>query len=212
MQLYAVVSRRVSFQGLRLELVDRAISLRIIQEGIDTDFSTIVEQGCERLVDLPDLGQGIAQLQVPILIVLLKIFGAELSAAAIMRTLQVHRLCQVEEAVLIGDFLTGLNVTNGNFKAIAGAHGVAVAAMIDILGEVPADNTVPAFVNVGILLNSGLHFGIMIPVGVRADLHFQAVFDVGNGAFGQKPGSKYTIAFVVVDVLQLSMRMDHCLE
>lgn len=101
-----------------------------------------------------------------------------------MCILQVYRLCQVEEAVFIGDFFIGLNVMNGNFKVIVGVYGVVVVVMIDIFGEVLVDNMVFVFVNVGIFFNSGLYFGIMILVGVWVDFYFQVVFDVGNGVFG----------------------------
>lgn len=68
-------------------------------------------------------------------------------------------------------------------------------------GKALANNAVPVLVNAGVLFNSGLHFGIMIPADLRTDFHFQTVLDIGNGAFGQKPGGKHPVAFVIVDVL-----------
>ena len=56
-----------------------------------------------------------------------------------------HVVWQIKQPVVIGDLFTRLNIAHGDLKTVAGAKGVALAAVVNVAGNIPAEDAGAVF-------------------------------------------------------------------
>ena len=115
----------------------------------------------EGLLNGEQVADSVANFVVPLFVVVVEIFRADDFAATRFSTDQGHGVIEVEDAVFVGNLFSFFNFSDSDLKTVAGADGVAVAAMVDVFGKIPANNPVALLIDVRILLNDFLHLWCM---------------------------------------------------
>jgi len=201
-------------EGLELGEVLEALDGAVAEAGLEVLFGgpadAGVEEGPEGLLDELQVLEGVADEGVPTGSVGAPVVGTDRAAAVVAATAAPEGAFEVEDAVFVGEFLVGLDVADGDFESVAGADGIEVAAVVDVFGEVPADDAGAGGVDVGILLDHGPGMAVHGLVTFRGNLDLEGVLGVGDGTFGDEGGGEDAAADDVVDPAEAGIWMDHC--
>src|SRR5690606_14157122 len=107
------------------------------------------------------------------------------------------------------DLLARSNVPNGDLGSVAGTYRVRFTRVIDVLGNVPAQDAVATLVDVGVLIGERLDRLRQCSKCRRRYVNFERVLNVNEGSFWDESGGENTITKCRANVPQRGVGMNY---
>ena len=169
----------------------------------------VLEETIQRLGHASELLKGGAQLVIPMHpqaqeIVRLHHFPAAGGAAGAN-----EGFARVEGAIVVGEFLAGLDIAHGDFEFIAGSQTIRLAGVVHKTGEIPAEDKPALGIDETVFLKDRMIHRPKTGQFVGGKSLVKVIPYPGDGSPGNAPGGEDAVANVIVYETKFSIWMEH---
>lgn len=178
-------------------------------QGSLLDLLAVLEKAIQRLRHVQNVLKCRPELVVPVDPVMKEIVRLDHFAAGGAAAGADEGFPRVERAVVVREFLAGLNIADGDLEFIAGAEAIGLAGVIHEPGEIPAKHEPAVRVDEAVLLENGIINGPKAGQFAGVEGLVKVIANPGDRSFGNAPGSEDAVANVIVYETKFSIWMEH---